>query len=149
MKKTLIVLCALLLCSSLALAGEKKLLHCFTFSTIEAATPADWEAFAKATDELPGKISGLSKVWHGKLARPLGLLQIDGQVAPEVRKKLGAGEAAQLNVKQLRRSYGVCMEFADQAALAAYAKNPAHDAWVKVYEKVRVYGTTTFDLLGQ
>jgi hypothetical protein len=149
MKKTLIVLCALLLGSSVALAGEKKLMHCFTFSTIDAATPAEWAAFAKATDELPGKVTGLSKVWHGKLVRPLGIMQAEGQVDPEVRKKLGAGEAAPVNVKQLRRSYGVCMEFADQAALAAYAKNPAHEAWVKVYEKVRVYGTTTFDLLGQ
>jgi hypothetical protein len=30
--------------------------------------------------------------------------------------------------------------------LANYSKNPAHEAWVKAYEKVRVYGTTTFDI---
>ena len=41
------------------------------------------------------------------------------------------------------------MELADEAALETYAGHPAHDAWVKIYEKVRVAGTTTFDILGQ
>jgi hypothetical protein len=66
----------------------------------------------------------VSRVWHGKLRRPL-------------------------NVGGAVREYGVCMEMADEAALATYAKHAAHDAWVKVYEKVRVAGTTTFDILGQ
>ena len=41
------------------------------------------------------------------------------------------------------------MELADEAALETYAGHPAHGAWVKIYEKVRVAGTTTFDILGQ
>ena len=41
------------------------------------------------------------------------------------------------------------MEMTDEAALERYAAHPAHDAWVKTYEKVRVPGTTTFDILGQ
>ena len=35
------------------------------------------------------------------------------------------------------------------AALAAYAKHDAHAAWMKSYEKVRVAGTTTIDILTQ
>ncbi len=130
-----------------ATAQDKKLMHCFAFTQIDAATPADWAAFAKATDELPGKVPGLSKVWHGKLARPMGITQVDGQVSDEDRKKLMAGESVAAKVKMVRRQYGVCMEFASQDALKAYAKHPEHDAWMKVYEKVRVAGTTTIDIL--
>ncbi len=144
MKKLLICLAALALAAS---AQDKKLMHCFAFTQIDAATPADWDAFAKATDALPSKIPGLGKVWHGRLARPMALTQVEGQVDPEARKKLAAGETVTLPVKTLRRQHGVCMEFSNQDALKAYAKHPAHDAWMKVYEKVRVYGTTTIDIL--
>jgi hypothetical protein len=141
----------LLLCLAVfaltAAAQEKKLMHCFAFTQIDTATPADWDAFAKATGELPSKIPGLTKVWHGKLARPMTLTQVEGQVDAETRKKLAAGETVTLPVKNLRRQYGVCMEFDNQDALKAYSKHPAHDAWMKVYEKVRVYGTTTIDIL--
>ncbi len=41
------------------------------------------------------------------------------------------------------------MELADEAALQTYATHPAHDAWAKLDKKVRVPGTTTFDILGQ
>jgi hypothetical protein len=144
MKKLLICLAAFALTAA---AQDKKLMHCFAFTQIDAATPADWEAFAKATDELPTKVPGLSKVWHGKLARPMSITQLDGQVDPEARKKLTAGETVTLPVKVLRRQHGVCMEFAGQDALKAYAKHPAHDVWMKSYEKVRVAGTTTIDIL--
>lgn len=105
-------------------AGEKKLMHCFAFTPIKDATQADWDAFYQATDQLPKKIKGVSKVWYGKLASPLG-----------------RGDSA--------REYGVCMEMADQAALAAYGKAPYHADWLKTYEKVRVEGTTTFNIVGQ
>jgi hypothetical protein len=41
------------------------------------------------------------------------------------------------------------MEMRDEATLKRYATDPAHAEWVKAYEKVRVAGTTTFDILGQ
>jgi hypothetical protein len=119
-----IAIACLLLFTGVVSAGEKKLMHCFYFTAIETATDADWQAFFKATDELPGKIPGLSHVWYGKLARPMG-----------------SGPQA--------RQWGVCMEFADQAALDAYAGNPAHDAWVTAYSKVRVPGTTTVNFMGR
>src|SRR5262245_19182976 len=98
------------------------LMHVFSYTPLPTATPADFAAFEKATKDLVGKIPGLRKVWVGKLKRPL---------------KQG----------DLQREYGVAMEFDDEAALNAYATHPAHEAWIKVYEKVRVEGTTTIDIL--
>jgi antibiotic biosynthesis monooxygenase (ABM) superfamily enzyme len=103
-------------------AADGKLMHCFAFTAIESATPADWDAFYKATDALPGKIPGLMHVWVGKLSRPLR-----------------AGDAV--------RQYGACMAFGDDAALKAYAASAAHKEWLATYEKVRVPGTTTYDIL--
>jgi hypothetical protein len=128
------------------LAGEKKLMHCFAFTTIEGATDADWKAFQSATDELPGKIPGLTRVWHGKLRNPLAQYTVDAAT----RKKLGAGEKDVAGpVNRLNRSYGVCMEMNDEATLKSYASHPGHAEWLKAYEKVRVAGTTTFDIIGQ
>ncbi len=141
-----LVLAAGLLMIAPAQAGEKKLMHCFAFTVVEGATDADWTAFQKATDALPGKIPGLTRVWHGKLRSPLTLFNTDA----ETRKKLRGGAAEVTGpVSSIRRQYGVCMEMNDEAALKQYAGHPAHSEWVKVYEKVRVYGTTTFDILGQ
>ena len=124
MRQALWIGCLFVLTGVLS-AGEKKLMHCFTFTTIKEASGADWKAFQAATDALPKTMSGVvSRVWHGKLRRPL-------RVGSDVRE------------------YGVCMEMPDEAALKAYASHAAHGDWVKVYEKVRVEGTTTYDILGQ
>ena len=142
----LYALFAAMLIAGPAAAGEKALMHCFAFTVIESASDADWQAFQKATDALPGKISGLTRVWHGKLRAPLAQYTTDGAT----RKKLGAGEKDVAGpVNRLNRQYGVCMEMQDEAALKRYATDPAHAEWVKAYEKVRVAGTTTFDILGQ
>ena len=58
-------------------AGEKKLMHCFAFTPLAAATEADWQAFFKATDDIPAKIPVVSKVWYGKLRRPLATFATD------------------------------------------------------------------------
>ena len=148
--KHLVLLTLICLFSAGALsAGEKGVMHCFTFTEVEAATPADWEAFAKATDELPGKIPGLMHLMHGKLARPLGLMAAAGPMDDETGKKYRAGEAVSASVKMMRRQYGACMHFKDEESYKAYGKHEAHAAWSKAYEKVRVPGTTTFQLIGK
>lgn len=124
MKKSCFCIYAALLFASAASAGEKKLMHCFAFTPLKSATPADWNAFYKATDDLPAKIKGVSKVWYGKLARPF-------------------------EAEGMSRSYGVCMEMTDQAARKLYGDSPAHSDWTKIYSKVRDEPTTTFDILGQ
>jgi hypothetical protein len=123
---TRLAFCAagLFLFTAMAPAGEKKLMHCFAFTAVEGATPADWKAFYDATDQLPKKIPVISHVWYGKLRRPL---TVDGNA----------------------RQYGVCMEMANEGALKTYTDHPFHKQWVDVYSKVRVEGTTTFDILGQ
>lgn len=128
--RSLLLSLAVLAIALPAAAAEKKLMHCFAYTEIADASEEDWDAFYKATDELPSKIEGLSNVWYGKLRRPL---RTYGKNAEE---------------PTIRQS-GVCMELADEAALAAYASDPAHAEWVKVYEKVRKPGTTTFDIIGQ
>jgi Stress responsive A/B Barrel Domain len=120
------LLAGLLLCSGAVRAGEKGLMHCFAFAPLPSATDADWEAFYKATDELPGKIEGLQKVWVGKLRAP-----------------------QKLNPNAGVREYGVCMLMDGPDALKAYDEDPAHVAWVEIYSKVREPGTTTFDVVGQ
>ena len=145
MRNLILVAAVLALATGLS-AGEKKLVHCFYFTVVDSATQADWDAFGKATDALPGKISGLQSVWQGKLARPLALFNVD----PETRKKLTAGEAKVAGtVTRAVRQHGVCMVFADEAAFKAYAPHPAHKEWDAVYAKVRVPGTTTIDFIGQ
>lgn len=118
---------ALALFAAVGSSGEKSLLHCFYFTPIAEATDSDWEAFYAATDQLPSKIDGLDRVWVGKLTER-------APVAQQV--KLG-------------RTFGACMEFTDQAALKAYSTHPAHDTWLEAYVRVRVAGTTTFDILGR
>ena len=119
---TRLAFCAagLFLFTGMAAAGEKKLMHCFAFTPVESATPAQWKAFYDATDQLPKKVPGISHVWYGKLRRPLDT-----------------------------RKYGVCMEMANEDTLKAYTDHAFHKQWVDVYSKVREEGTTTFDILGQ
>ena len=125
---TTLVVGVALFCS-VGLAGEKKLMHCFAFTPVDDATDADWEAFQKATDELPSKIDGLNKVWLGKLRRTLTIYSKTGEAK--------------------ERKNGVCMEMDDEAALETYADHVAHREWEKAYFKVRQRGTSTYDILGQ
>jgi Stress responsive A/B Barrel Domain len=118
MNRLAICLTGLVLSASVSLAAEKTLMHCFAFTPVETATADDWKAFAKASDELPKKVPGLRRVWHGKLLKPMQ-----------------------------KRMNGVCMEFQDQKAFEAYDPHPAHKEWVDVYSKVRVPGTTTFQIV--
>jgi hypothetical protein len=129
-------------------AAEPTIMHCFAFTPIKEATQADWDAFYKATDELPGKIKGLKRVWYGKLRAPLNQFNITDA---EARKKaIADGKApAAGDVTATRREHGACMEFENEAAWTAYGAkdNAAHNAWTAVYGKVRVPGTTTYQIL--
>lgn len=103
---------------------QKTLMHVFAYTPLEGSTPQDFGNFKKATANMVGKVPGLKRVWVGKLRRPL-------------------------TQGDRKREYGVAMEFDDTKALDDYAKNPVHSDWQEVYEKVRVEGTTTFDILGE
>jgi hypothetical protein len=139
--------CIAVLCAGSLTAGEKTLMHCFAFTPIETASEADWQAFYKATDTLNEKLPTLKRVWYGKL-RGNGLNQF--QTDRETAKKLAAGEKnVSGTVNRSVRKHGVCMEFDNEEALKSYAGSPPHKEWMAAYEKVRVAGTTTYDILGQ
>jgi hypothetical protein len=121
-------------------------MHCFAFTAIENASDADWQAFFRATDALPGKIPGLTKVWYGKLRSPLPQFMPDAKARKELA---GGAKSATGEVTRVQRQWGVCMEMNDEATLKAYAADPAHKEWMDAYSKVRVPGTTTFDILGR
>lgn len=128
-------------------AGEKKLMHCFAFTEIESASQDDWQAFYKATDALPSKMPGIiSHVWAGKLRTALGIFQVDAEAGKKLRE---GAKTVPAQANRLVRKYGVCMEMADEAALKKYTDHPYHKEWLTAYEKVRVAGTTTFDIIGQ
>ena len=129
-----------------AFASEKGMMHCFAFTVIESATQADWDAFNKATDEMPKKIKEVKKVWHGKLRAPLTQFRGDA----ETRKKVTPdAKSVSGNFDILRRQHGVCMLMENQDSLKVYTTNPYHKEWMAAYEKVRVAGTTTYDILAQ
>ena len=144
--RTMLACLCLLAAAGLAAAADGKLMHCFYFTPQESATQADWDAFYKATEALPGKIPGLFDVWYGELRRPMRLITADRATA----KKLRAGEKdVEAKVNMVERRYGVCMEMKDEAALKVYADHPAHKEWEKVYFKVRRPGTTSVDILAR
>ena len=139
---------AVLLLSPAARAGEKTLMRCFAWTPVADATPADWQAFYQASDALPAKIKGITRVWYGKLQAPLTqVAPVD--MDPATGQKLRAGETVTVPVKRVAREYGMCMEMAGPEVLKAYSQDPYHKVWVEAYSKVRVEGTTTFNILGQ
>ena len=107
-----------------AATTQKTLLHVFAYTPLKGSTPQDYANFKRATADMAGKIPGLRRVWVGKLREPLP----------------ASGEI---------REYGVAMEFDDLRALQVYAGHPAHTAWERAYEKVRLRGTTTLDIPGE
>jgi hypothetical protein len=139
-------LAGLALSAVASLAAEKTVMHCFAFTPIETASQAEWDAFYTATDGLPKKIKGLKRVWYGKLARPLSQNQLKF-ADPETRKKMVAEKKGTTEFSIVERKNGVCMEFQDKAAFDAYGEADAHKTWTDVYSKVRVAGTTTYQIL--
>src|ERR1700758_1875441 len=87
----LTAIAALMLLSGPAGAGEKTLMDCFAWTPVKEATPADWQAFYKASDALPRRIKGIVGVWYGKLAAPFGWPQI-GDVDTATFQRYGRGE---------------------------------------------------------
>ena len=139
---------AVLLFAPGARAGEKTLMHCFAWTPIKDATPADWQAFYQASDALPSKIKGITKVWYGKLAAPLSQVAL-GDVDSATVQKFRSGETVTVPVKRVAREYGMCMEMTGPDVLKAYGQDPYHKVWTDAYAKVRVEGTTTYNILGQ
>src|SRR5262249_31921174 len=143
-----ICIAGLALAANAAKAADKTLMHCFAWTSIKEATPAEWQAFFRASDAMPGKIKGVKKVWYGKLANPLGQTSITNLDA-DTTKRYRAGEKVSAEVQRTPRDWGMCMEMTSLDALKAYDSDPYHKLWTEGYSKVRVEGTTTFDFVSQ
>lgn len=137
-----------MLSAPFAHGGDKTVMHCFAWTPIQEATPEDWSAFYKASDALPHKIKGIRRVWYGKLVDPLSQAQLV-KTDSDAFRKYQAGETVSSNVRRAAREFGMCMEMSSAAALKAYDTDPYHKIWTEAYAKIRVDGTTTFNILGQ
>ena len=147
--RLMLTACAtLLILSGSARAGDRTLMHCFAWTPIKEARPADWEAFYKASDALPQKIQGIVRVWYGKLESPLGQTQL-GDIDKETFQKYRAGDSVTVPVSRTQREYGMCMEMKNADVLKAYDSHPYHKIWTDAYAKIRVDGTTTFNIQGR
>ena len=104
-------------------------MHCFAFTPIAEASTADWDAFYKATDQLPKKMKFIKMVWAGKLARPLTIYSATNA---EARKKAMAGEKGVTSeIAAVRREYGACMAFeGGPEVLKQYTSHPYHKEWM-------------------
>ena len=131
-----------------AQAGDQTVMHCFAWTPVKEATPADWQSFYKASDALPHKIKGILRVWYGKLVAPLGQAQL-GDIDNATFHTYTTGAPVTIPVKRIAREYGMCMEMKNADVLKAYDTDPYHKLWTEAYAKVRVEGTTTFNILGQ
>jgi hypothetical protein len=146
MMKTMGLVLAVLLVSAVsAYSAENTLMHCFAFTPNQGAAQSDWDAFAKATNELPGKIDGLQRVWYGKLRAPLPQFN----PASAVRKQALQSGKGTGDFDAFQRTHGVCMEFRNMEAFQKYGAkdNTAHNQWTDVYNKVKQGGTTTYQIV--
>ena len=103
---------------------EKGTVHAVAWTAGESFTPQGFEDFKKATADLIGTMPGLKRAWVGKLRVPL----VVGEVT---------------------RNYGLILEFEDLKTREAYSTHPARVPWAKVWEKIRIPGSTNFDVIGE
>ena len=148
MRKFGLTIAGLIFGSCLAQAGEKGMMHCFAFTPIKTASPSDWDAFYKATDLMPKRMKFIKRVWVGKLRAPINQYGIRDTAA---RDKALAGQTGLTSeFTGTRREYGACFWFSGgPEQLKTYTDHPYHKVWTAAYEKVRVAGTTTYDIIGQ
>jgi hypothetical protein len=93
----------------------KSVIHVVTVSWKEGTTPQQIQAALDGVKKLPSQYKGITRVWVKSI-------------------KVQGGKAN-----------AFVMEFADEAALKAYADSPAQKEWYKVYLPIRDQ-STTFDI---
>jgi hypothetical protein len=95
--------------------APKSVIHVVTIAWKEGATPEQIQAALDGAKALPSQFPGITRVWTRSI-------------------KVQGG-----------KKNALVMEFADEAALKAYAGSDAQKAWYKVYQPVREE-STTFDI---
>ena len=106
---------------------EESVIHAVAWTTLEGATPEDFENFKRATADLVGVMPGLKRAWVGRLRQPL--TQGDQQ-----------------------RTYGLVFEFDSVKTRETVLGTSTPETWGKLRDKIRVPGNdhhTTFDVVGE
>jgi len=101
--------------------APKSVIHVVTVKWKDGTTPAQIQAALDAAKALPAAFPGITHVWIRSV---------------KVQSPPGAAKP---------RTHALVMEFADEAALKAYADSPAQKEWYKVYQLAREE-STTFDI---
>lgn len=101
--------------ASAAQTTPKSVIHVVTVSWKPGTTPQQIQAALDGVKALPSSFKGITRVWVKSI-------------------KVQGGKAN-----------AFVMEFADEAALKAYADSPAQKEWYKVYLPIRGE-STTFDI---
>jgi antibiotic biosynthesis monooxygenase (ABM) superfamily enzyme len=102
---------------------QKTVVHTAIWTLKEGSSAQEYEAFRKETEKLVAAMPGLKRAWVGKLRQPLA-------------------------VGEVTRTHGLLLEFVDVQSREAYSTHPARAAWAEAWSKVRVPGSTAFDLIG-
>ena len=103
---------------------EKTVVHAVAWTAGASFTEQGLEDFRRATEEMARTMPGLRRAWVGRLRTPL-------------------------KVGELTRDYGLVLEFDDLKTREEYSTHPSRAPWAQVWEKIRVPGSTNFDVLGQ
>jgi Stress responsive A/B Barrel Domain len=114
---TLIAACLLTLSAAnlSAQTEPKSVIHVITVAWKKGTTPEQIQAAMDGVRALPGRYKGVLRVWTRSI-------KVQGD-----------------------KANAIVMEFADEAALKAYAGSPAQKEWYKVYMPIRDE-STTFDI---
>jgi tagatose-1,6-bisphosphate aldolase non-catalytic subunit AgaZ/GatZ len=99
-------------------SAPKSVVHVVTVAWKEGTTEEQIKAALDGVKAMPAKFPGLTRVWTKTV---------------KIQNQKGA-ETKLTNV--------IAMEFADEAALKAYAGSPAQLEWYKLYEPIRLSSTT-------
>lgn len=103
---------------------QRTVVHCVAWTAAQGVSEAGIGEFKKATAELTKTMPGLQRAWVGKLARPF----TQGDVT---------------------RDYGLVLEFDSVENREAYTTNPIRVSWADVWSKIRVPGSSNFDVIGE
>ncbi len=99
-------------------SAPKSVIHVVTVAWKEGTTPEQIQAALDGAQALPAAYKGITRVW----TKAIKVQNAPGTTVP--------------------RTHIIVMEFADEKALAGYAKSDAQAAWYKLYTPIRAQSTT-------
>lgn len=118
---TLALALGLTLTSALADDAPKTVIHFITVAFNADAKPEQIQAALDGAQKLPSQYKGILRVWTKSL------------------------KVQNISEAKVKKTHVIAMEFADEAALKAYADSDAQKKWYELYMPIRAQ-STTFDV---